>query len=263
MVFFISKFFWLVAQPLNTIVLLLIAGLALRAARRARAGLLVLDAGVLYLLLAAILPVGQLLLLPLEDRFAKPASLPEAVDGIIVLGGAVSIDLSSARGEVALGEPAERVTTMVALARRYPQARLVYSGGNAEFLRTPRGTEAEMMRAFLRDQGVADAQVVLEDRSRTTWENVLYAKELVEPKASERWLLVTSASHMPRAMGIFRKRGWAVIPFPVDYRTEGRIDFGNLALVARLNELDLGLKEWVGLVAYYALGRTTSLFPGP
>jgi uncharacterized SAM-binding protein YcdF (DUF218 family) len=262
MVFFISKYFWLFAQPLNTIVLLLIAGLALRAAGRARAGLLVLDLGVLYLLLAAFVPVGQILLMRLEDRFEKPANMPETADGIIVLGGGVVTDIATARGELALGDPAERVTAMAALARRYPQARLVYSGGNADFLRAPRGTEADAIRGFLHDERIADTRVVLEDRSRTTWENVLYARELVKPQAGETWLLVTSASHMPRAMGIFRKHGWAVIPYPVDYRTEGRIDFGNLTLINRLSELDLGLKEWIGLAAYYAMGRTESLYPG-
>lgn len=263
MAFFFSKLFWLFVQPLNTIVALFIAGLALRATRRTRAGLFLMDVGVIYLLLAAILPLGQLLLLPLEDRFEKPASLPEQVDGIMILGGAVLADVSVARGEVALGDPAERVTTMVTLARRYPDARLVYSGGNANFLSTARGTEADVMAEFLRDQGMAGARVVLENKSRTTWENVVYSQELLKPKAGERWLLVTSASHMARAVGIFRKLGWPVIPYPVDYRTEGGIDFDNFAMIQRLNELDLGLKEWIGLVAYYAMGRTASLFPAP
>jgi uncharacterized SAM-binding protein YcdF (DUF218 family) len=263
MAFFVSKYFWLLAQPINSIVFLMLAGLVLRAAGRARLGLFVLDLGMIYLLLAALVPLGQLLLIPLEGRFEKPASLPDKVDGIIVLGGAVSTDIFTARGEVALGDPAERVTAMTALARRYPEARLVYTGGSADFLRAPRGSETDVIRLFLREQGVDDTHLVLEGRSRTTWENAVYSQELVKPEPGERWLLVTSASHMPRAVGIFRKRGWPVIPYPVDYRTEGRIDFENLTLIDRLNELDLALKEWIGLVAYYAMGRTTSLFPGP
>jgi uncharacterized SAM-binding protein YcdF (DUF218 family) len=263
MVFFLSKTFWLIAQPLNTIVLLMIAGLALRAAGRARAGLMALNAGAIYLLTATIVPLGQLLLLPLESRFEKPVPLPEHVDGIIVLGGAISSDISHARGEVTLGEPAERVTALVALAHRYPDARLVYSSGNADFLRKPGGSEAGMMRDFLSDEGVTDdGRVILEDRSRTTWENVVFSQALLHPKQSERWLLVTSAWHMPRAVGIFRRRGWPVIPYPVDYRTVGGIDFGNFSLISRMDELDVALKEWIGLVAYYAMGRTASLFPG-
>lgn len=263
MVFFLSKTFWLVAQPLNTIVLLMIAGLALRAAGRARAGHIALTAGAIYLLAATIVPLGQLLLLPLESRFDKPVPLPAHVDGIIVLGGAIASDISYARGEVTIGDPAERVTVLVALARRYPEARLVYSSGNADFLRKPGGSEAGMMRDFLSEEGVTDGRVILEDQSRTTWENVVFSQALLHPKAGARWLLVTSAWHMPRAVGIFRKRGWPVIPYPVDYRTTGGINFGNLSLIQRMNELDVALKEWFGLAAYYAMGRTTSLFPGP
>jgi uncharacterized SAM-binding protein YcdF (DUF218 family) len=263
MVFFLSKLFWLLVQPLNTILLLVIAGLGLRAAGRARAGLFLLDIGVIYLLLATLIPLGQLLLLPLEQRFEKPARIEEPIDGIIVLGGAVLTNLSASRGEVALGEPGERVTAFLSLARRHPTARLVYSGGNATFPGRPRGTEAGVMQGFLREEGLAGPRLIFEDRSRTTWENAVFSRDIVRPKAHERWLLVTSASHMPRAMGAFRKCGWRVTPYPVDYRTPGFASFTNLNFLERLEELDVALKEWAGLAAYYAMGRSTSLLPGP
>lgn len=263
MVFVLSKLFWLLVQPLNTITLLVIAGLALRAAGRVRASLALLDIGVIYLLLATLFPLGQLLLLPLEERFERPARIEEPIDGIIVLGGAVMTNLSFSRGEIALGDPGERVTAFLALARRYPKARLVYSGGNATFPGTPRGTEAGVMRRFLRDQGLSLSRIVFEDRSRTTWENAVFSRAIVKPAAHERWLLVTSASHMPRAVGAFRQCGFPVIPYPVDYRTPGFVSFTDLNLLGRLSELDVALKEWAGLVAYYLLGRSTSLLPGP
>ena len=120
------------------------------------------------------------------------------------------------------------------------------------------------MRGFLRSHGLDEARVIFEDRARDTHENALLSKPLAAPEPGERWLLVTSASHMPRAVGAFRQVGWPVIPYPVDFRTGGE-----LRLVAapdagqRWRELDHAARSWIGLIAYRLTGRIPSLLPAP
>jgi uncharacterized SAM-binding protein YcdF (DUF218 family) len=261
MTFIASKLFWGIAAPANLLLLLLLAALFIMARSRRRRGFGLAVVVALALLLAAILPVGQWLIAPLEDRFPVP-TVPARVDGIIVLGGAVEPMISHAHGQVALNDAAERLTTALALAQRHPEARLLLTGGDASVLPRPGEEEAELMRTLLIDLGLAPDRLLIEDRSRNTYENALFSRALVQPKPGETWLLVTSASHMPRAVGCFRQVGWPALPYPVDFHTEDepRLEFllsGHLAL------LDLAAKEWVGLFAYRLLGRIDALFPRP
>ncbi|MGH6919499.1 MAG: YdcF family protein [Geminicoccaceae bacterium] len=266
--FVFSKLAWVLVQPSNLLLLLLIlatAGLLLGYRRFATWLLCGVTAA---LVVVTVLPVGTWLLLPIENRFAPPA-LPEQIDGVIMLGGAVEHDISALRGQIALNEAAERVTALVELARRYPGARLVVSGGIGGLVGGP-GHPARALEAFYRQQGLDVARIEFEKDSRNTHENAALAKELVRPGPDECWLLVTSAHHMPRSIGVFRQAGWPVIAYPVDYRSSGTADLrralGRLAepnVAERLIELDLAIKSWLGLVAYRLLGRTSVLFPAP
>ncbi len=187
-----------------------------------------------------------------------------APTGIIVLGGALETIVSSARGEVALNEAAERMTATAELARRYPDARIVFSGGTGNLFYDD-VTESSLAERLFVSFGIPKERLTLEDRSRDTDENGRFTKELVKPKPGERWLLVTSAHHMPRAVGVFRATGFPVEAFPVDYRTRGAIDiarpFSNVA--DGLRRSDTAMREWVGLAVYRLTGRTSALFPAP
>ena len=137
--------------------------------------------------------------------------------------------MSAARNEVALNESAERLTVVAELARRYPNARIVFSGGSGALL-LDEGNEAESRRCGCwKASGLRRARILLDDRSRNTVENALFSKAIAQPKAGERWLLVTSAYHMPRSVGVFRKAGFPVEAFPVDWRTRGRADLATVA----------------------------------
>jgi uncharacterized SAM-binding protein YcdF (DUF218 family) len=242
--FIVSKLLWSVFAPGNFLLLLLVAGLVWRR---------VLYVAVILLSLIAVLPIGTWLALPLENRYAPPPS-PERVDGIIVLGGAVEADIAAARGQPALNDASERLTSAVILARRFPRARIVFSGGEGTLI--PTGyTEAGATVAFLRDMGLPPARLLLEDRARNTWENAVFTRELAKPQPGEVWLLVTSAWHMPRALGCFRRIGWTVLPWPVDYRANPERIRPNFALSEHLTMLTVISKEWVGLAAYWAMGR--------
>jgi len=262
MTFVLSKIFWAIADPGNLLVLLLLAGLAWLAAthRRHGLGLGIIVSAMLGLVAISTLPLGAWALLPLESRFPAP-QLPAQIAGIVVLGGAVEGRLSRDRGTIALNDAAERIFAAAILARRHPEAKILISGGDATLFSNG-SDEAAQTRDLLVELGIAAERVLTEDRSRNTYENAVFSRQAAAPKPGEVWLLVTSAAHMPRAVGCFRHAGWSVLPYPVDYRAEPRPGL-NFWLRQRLGLLDLAAKEWIGLVAYDLLGRTDKLFPKP
>jgi hypothetical protein len=170
--------------------------------------------------------------------------------------------VTAARGVLAVNDAAERLIEGLALALRYPDARLVFSGGSGALF--PDGSlERDVDERFMTLMAADGVRVVYEDRSRNTWENARYTRELVEPTGGEVWLLVTSAAHMPRSVGIFRRIGWPVVPWPVDYRTSGGVTLMGLAAGDRLVQLDEATREWLALAAYHLMDRTDALFPAP
>ncbi len=212
--------------PSNFLFLIGLAGLALLATRWRRAGLRLLVGSFVVLVLAGVLPVGSLLNHTLEQRFPPWDAARGAPDGIVVLGGAIGSALSRYYGTTQLTDSAERVTVIPALARAYPNARIVYSGGDASLFAN-HGREADFLYPLLDSFGVPRERVTLENRARNTYENALFTKELVQPKPGERWLLVTSAGHMPRAIGCFRRVGFPVEAYPVDWHSAGRFRFAD------------------------------------
>lgn len=263
MIYVLSKLFWFLAQPINLLVFLTAAGLLLmKWGKRPMVGLRLVRGTATVFVLITVLPIGTLLILPLENRFPKLDPLPESVDGVIVLGGSFLPRISEGRGVAAMGDGAERQTTMLALAKHYRHARVVYTAGDANIL-SKGMAEADLARRFVIEQGMDPDRFVFERQSRNTWENALQSKKLVDPQPGETWLLVTSGYHMTRSVGIFRKVGWEVIACPVDYRTDGTPQWTQFRYLERIDQLDLAMREYFGLLAYWALGRTSTLFPGP
>ena len=257
MFFALSKIVWALVSPLNFLLLLLAAGLLFFCIWR-RAGVFLLCAGAALFVIAGFFPLGQNLLAGLENRYERPA-MPPRVDGIVVLGGAFETALSAARGEPAVNDGAERIIEGLRLARLHPNALLVFSGGEGR-LRPAGRSEAEDAKSFLRAAGFDPDNAVYEDESRNTWENAVFTKDMVMPLRGETWILVTSAYHMPRAMAVFASAGWTVVPWPVDYRTDGRKRFLPERLDADGNfyETDVALHEYAGLLAYRLTGKIAS-----
>jgi uncharacterized SAM-binding protein YcdF (DUF218 family) len=261
MFFILSKTVALILVPSNLLIGLALIGLVLMATRWRRAGTWLMATALVVLVVAAYLPLGHALGHVLESRF--PAWDPKrgAPDGIVVLGGAIDPWLSRVHGDVALTENAERVTAIAKLARAYPNARIIYTSGDAS-LRGNDGAEANYLYPLLDDFGVPRTRVVLESRARNTAENAAFSFEIAKPKPGERWLLVTSAQHMPRAVGCFRRIGFAVEAYPVDWQTGRRFSLSPKSALSRgLSDLDDSVHEWIGLIAYWLSGRTSALLP--
>jgi uncharacterized SAM-binding protein YcdF (DUF218 family) len=265
MFFYASKILWALVAPSNLLGLVAAVGAIALFTRFARAGRRLVAGTALVYLACGLGPVGAILLRPLEDRFPQPPADLPAPAGIIVLGGAIEEEISAARDTVALGESGARMSVAVALTRRFPQARLVFTGGSPNLFDN-RIPEADAARRLFLELGVAPERMSFEDRSRNTYENAIFTRDLVHPLPGSRWLLVTSAFHMPRAVGIFRAAGFPVIAVPADYWTLGDArDFLQLQGEAThgLKMTEIGLREWIGLVAYRLAGRTATLLPGP
>jgi uncharacterized SAM-binding protein YcdF (DUF218 family) len=264
MFFVLSKVLGFFAIPSNLVISLGLFGLLLWPTRFARTGRRLAAASLMVLAILGLSPVGNALIIPLEQRFPPWEAAHGAPDGIIVLGGMITPDVSAARHDVVLNESAERVTVVAELARRYPNARILFSGGSGALL-FDEAKEAEFVVRLLESFGITRARVLLEDRARNTVENAVYAKQVAQPKAGERWLLVTSAYHMPRAVGVFRQAGFAVEAFPADWRTRGPQDalrpFGTVG--DGLRRTDTAVREWVGLAVYWLTGKSADLFPAP
>jgi uncharacterized SAM-binding protein YcdF (DUF218 family) len=263
--FVLSKILWFLFQPSSVIAMMIAGGLALQWTRCKAWGLRLMLSGTALLFVLGLSPIGGALILPLEERFPRPAlDDAETFAGIIVLGGAEDARVGAARNVSAVNEAAERLSETVTLARRFPQARIVFTGGSAALL-TAKAPEADAARRFFEDLGVEPGRVVLESQSRNTHENARLTFDLLRPKPGETWLLVTSAFHMPRAVGTFRKAGFNVRAFPVDYRTSGLDEIYRpfSSIPEGLRRVDFVFREYVGLVTYYLSGRSAALFPAP
>ncbi len=265
MFFYLSKLFWFIAQPTNALVLLTTLSALLLFTRFARpARWLALLAGV-GLVMGGMSPVPYWLIRPLEDRFPKLAITGE-ITGIIVLGGAIT----TTRGMTSTNASAARMMDSAALALKHPNAKLVFTGGDSSLVEETEAdearTEAEAASRFYQSLGIDPKRLILEDKSRNTFENAIFTKLLINQKPGERWLLITSAWHMPRSVGTFRKAGLDVIPYPVDFSTRGTArDYRQLnrGFSHGLELTDSVVKEWIGLIAYRLAGYTDALVPGP
>jgi uncharacterized SAM-binding protein YcdF (DUF218 family) len=263
MFFILSKTAAFLLLPSNFLILLGVVGLALLATRRRRAALTMMATSLVLLTLFGFLPVGGLLAAKLESRFPPWDAARGAPDGIVVLGGGLASKLSNEYDEPVLTSDAGRITAIAKLARAYPKARIIYSNGDASLFATGE-MDAKYLLLLLDSFGVARERITLETGSRNTVENAVFSKELAQPKPGERWLLVTSAQHMPRAIGCFREAGFAVEAYPVAWHTQRHGSYMlRSSLGGGLNTLDLAVHEWLGLIVYRLTGQTDASFPAP
>lgn len=264
MFFLLSKTLGVMLMPTNFLVGIGLVGAVLLATRFAAVGRKLLVAAVVLLAICAWSPLGKWLLYPLETRFPPWNAANGPPDGIVVLGGPIDVDLSVAHGAAVVSSSADRIIAAAALAHRYPDARVIYSGGSANLVSNDT-KEADYADRLFQGLGISKTRLLIERQSRNTQENAELSKALAAPKPGERWLLVTTAYHMPRSVGLFRKAGFNVEPHPVDWRVAGRADLSVFASqgLDGLARVDPAMREWIGLVAYWATGKIDDLLPGP
>jgi uncharacterized SAM-binding protein YcdF (DUF218 family) len=262
MSFVFSKIVWALLAP-GSLLLMVLALAFFFAWKRPRSSRALLGLALLFVAALTLTPIGRWVIEPLQNTVPTPNQLQlNKVDGIIVLGGAIGPGDLEPTGLPSLNEAAERMTAFVELAHRFPGARLVYTGGNGFALDDSGFVEADTARTLFGSLGLQSNRMVFENKSRNTWENAQLSQRILDPKPGETWLLVTSAWHMPRALGCFRTLGWSVVPYAVDYQGREPVRWFAFDTSRELVWLTTAVREWIGLVSYHLLGRSDVWLPG-
>lgn len=261
--FLISKIAWGLLSPSNLIIfLLLLAGLFL-IFNRIKAAKLIMLPTVLFAFVIMVYPIQDYLLQPLEKRFSQPKTLPGGIDGIIVLGGGEDFKRSVSWQTAEMGRGGDRFVGAARLAGMYPRIPIIYTGGSGSLMAQNSESSMLIAKTLLTNMGVSQRRLIIESQARNTYENFEYTKPLL-PNTKGTYILVTSAFHMPRAVGIARKLDVNVIPYPVDYYSNSdemraiAFDFNG-----HMSGLEIAYKEWIGLTVYYLTDKTSNWFPSP
>ncbi len=264
MYFLLSKLLWVIIAPSSFLVICLCLAFLLALLGRLRMASMIGGGATILLAVLSFSPVSERLAFSLEHRFPAYREDGRPIKGVIVLGGGLNLASSVTQTRLVLGAAGDRLVAMADLARRYPEAKIVFTGGSG-YLAGSSGSEADLIEQHLTTLGISPNRILFERASRNTYENAGMTKALVQPAPGEYWLLVTSALHMPRAMGLFRAAGFELEAYPVDWRTAP--DFGGILgddpASSRLRLFDLATREWIGLLAARLTGQSRELFPAP
>lgn len=245
---------WAFFNPANLLVLMLLLGLLLMAIGRRKKGVVLVCLSTVVFVIIAITPVTRLMLSPLENRFARPENVSGPIRGIIVLGGISNAWISYNRRSLDVNASGDRLIETVALARRFPEAEIWLLGRH----------ETKSIMRILAALGVPRDRIKFENTSKNTYQNLALAKPVAKPGCREKWILVTSAWHMPRAIAVARSLEWPVIAFPTDYRTiDGQARGIKVELAETLVLFNSAVKEWLGLLVYRLRGWTREIWPKP
>lgn len=245
MLFFpVSKIFWGLFAPSHIIVWTSIAAAILLMTRRQRTGRALAVLSALLQIFIGIIPSDIWLLRPLEFQYARPARPLDHVTGILTLSGGL--------------DPRARLAATYALAQQYPSAIVVYSGGQNALFPGKDDTVAQRAQRFLLSLGLQPHRLVMENRSRNTWENIHFSRALMKPGPGQTWLLATSAIQMPRAIGVARQQDWKLIAWPTDWLTGQHVFTGYFQIPYNLMAFDEAVREWTGIFAYRWAGKAKS-----
>lgn len=266
--FLLSKLAWAFLSPGNLIIFALSFGAFLLLFNKVRAAKTLLIPSALIGFIIMAYPVGDYFMHPLESRFTTPTLMPEQIDGILILGGGEDLKRSLSWQVAELGLAGDRYIGAAKLAKLYPNAPILFTGGSGSIHLQNTSGESVIAETLLTTVGIDPVRLIIESSSRNTYENFKNSKPLL-PKfsngeANGTYLLVTSAFHMPRAVGIARQQKINVIAYPVDYRSNHAslrvLDFD---LYDHLKALEPAWREWIGLTVYYFTGKTSEWFPSP
>lgn len=263
MFYLLSKLFWLFAQPVSLLAELAVLALVFSLTRWRGVERALLSVLVVLTVLMLFTNIGQLAISPLEQRFHRPAQMPGAVAGAIVLGGGIDTAIARDNRSYELNAAGDRFVEGLRLALDHPDFKIVVTGGVGSFGEPGDGDGIAGQR-FFDAFNVPRSRLLFESQSQNTYQNAVDTKALLSTAEIKRpWLLITSAYHMPRALDVFRTQGFDVVPWPVDYRAPQHPMF-RIALAdpdGNLTTLTVALKEWTGLLAYWLSGRTSELLP--
>jgi len=263
----ISRMSWLFLQPSNLLVILLLISVLgvffINPNHKRYRTFVKLNIFVVVIMSAiSFTNLASWIMWPLEARFSeyKELSLDENYSGIIVLAGSERTIISSYVNQATFSNAGERIYQTVAVAKKISGLPIIHTGG---IKRGPNEiSENEVAEKFFIDNGLDLTRVRFEGNSYNTYTNAIESKKLFKSDENQKWLLITSAYHMPRAVGTFQKADIKIHPYPVDYRTPLKYySFFRFSMSENFRIFDLAIHEYLGLIAYYITDRSISIFP--
>lgn len=198
-------------------------------------------------------PMGECLLEYLEDYTPRLEKVESDVSGFIFLGGTFDMPVSQQRDFPVYNLTGSKMLSFISLMRQYPDKKFIFTGNQEEIKWT-----RYVLKEFNLDK---DPNVILLGDAKTTADNAYKTFDDIKPSPEQKWVLVTSAFHMPRSVGLFRGAGWNIIPFPVDYHTNGKEERSSWLEALHAIAWRTAIKEWAGLVNNYLEGLSPSVLP--
>ena len=260
MSFYLSKILWLIINPFNIILFLIFIGCIFHLYYRSFIHRILYFLALLIFIITAILPTGKFMMYQLEKNFHTQIILPKQIDGIVILAGATNPELSSEHENINLNGAVERLTESIQLIHKYSSAKIVFSGGSGSIYNQD-FSHAKVAREFFQYLGVDTSKIIFESKSRNTYESILFSRKIAKPLPNENWLLVTSGWHMNRSINIGKKLEWEFIPYAVDFHSLKKISWmPSFNFLSNMGKFQSASHEWVGLVAYYLMGRTSKIY---
>ncbi|WFS03310.1 YdcF family protein [Rhizobium tumorigenes] len=263
--FVLSKAIWIFCQPFSLALTLCIVCLISVVIGLRQLAICSVLFSILILTVSLFTTCGAVMVQSLEDRFPRPpGGDPSDVKCLIVLGGGFANDVDTFRGGYEMIDAGDRFVEAIRLSHKYPNSRIIVSGGDG-FITGGFLGDAVISQRMFSAFGISQSRVLNDATSRTTFENAINTKTLLDANGFSNCLLVTSGFHMPRSVGIFRHLGIEVVPWVVDYRTTGRehLRFDISQPETNASLLAVAMKEWIGMIGYYGVGRTSAIFPAP
>ena len=255
MTFFLSKFLWYFFNPFNLIIFLVFLSFALNFLRYKKISRFLVFFNFLIFFIVGFIPSGSYLTYLLEKNYHNEVNLPSNLDGILILSGATNPSMSLEHNQISLNGSVERLTESIVLMNKYPNAKIIFSGGSGS-INSNNPTHASIAKLFFQNMQQSSKIIFYENESRNTYENILFSKKIADPLPNENWLVITSAFHMKRTISISQKLNWELIPYPVDYRTYKKFYWKpSISFLHNINFFNSAMHEWIGIFSYYLMGR--------
>ena len=258
--YFISKFIWYLLSALNFFLFLIIFIFVFKLLNKKKLSKIFFLFSFFFFIIIGVFPLGSFLLFKLEQNYQTLSIIPNDIDGIIILGGPSSSSLTRQHNQVSFNEAGERLTESVKIINKYNPEKIIFSGGSQK--QTFNDSHSYVAKKFFSEMGIDVSKINFEFKSRNTYENILFSKQIAHPKNNEKWLIITSSFHMKRTMNIAEKLEWNLIPYPVDFRTGKYFSFkpSFVNFLENFNTFNLASHEFFGLISYYILGRTSKIY---
>jgi uncharacterized SAM-binding protein YcdF (DUF218 family) len=242
----------ILAEPLSYIIGIWALSLLLLVFKRHRAAGIFSSFGLFAIVISGVETLPHAIVRSLENEFPHDLVEIASHDGVIILGGVLPNGDGDAWQRIEMNENAERIVATALVVRSLPQLSVVFTGGSASS-DLQNEIEADRAKRLLVALGVSAERMMFERAARTTEQNAQFTAKLLGERTAQRWILATSAWHMPRAMQAFAAAGWKnVSAMPVDFRAANSVHWSSYSMRRSHMLWRIALHEYIGIVWYRA-----------